>query len=219
MAGLAVQNFASAAVGIAVAIALVRGFARTKTDRLGNFWVDLTRICLRILLPISIVFAIVFVGAGMVQNFHHYVDINTVAGGTQTLTGGPVASQEVIKELGTNGGGFYNANSAHPFENPTAWTNWLEIFLLLCISFSLPRTFGRMVGDKRQGYAIVAVMALLAVLSVGPEHRLPDGAPRHRSDLGCGRDRGHRNPFRGAGLGRVRDRHDADLDRRGGQFP
>jgi K+-transporting ATPase ATPase A chain len=118
-------------------------------------------------LPIAIVFAIVFVGAGMVQNFHHYVDINTVAGGTQTLTGGPVASQEVIKELGTNGGGFYNVNSAHPFENPTAWTNWLEIFLLLCISFSLPRTFGRMVGDKRQGYAIVAVMALLAVLSVG----------------------------------------------------
>ncbi len=167
MAGLAVQNFASAAVGIAVAIALVRGFARTKTDRLGNFWVDLTRICLRILLPISIVFAIVFVGAGMVQNFHHYVDINTVAGGTQTLTGGPVASQEVIKELGTNGGGFYNVNSAHPFENPTTWTNWLEIFLLLCISFSLPRTFGKMVGDKRQGYAIVAVMALLAVLSVG----------------------------------------------------
>jgi K+-transporting ATPase ATPase A chain len=167
MAGLAVQNFVSASVGIAVAIALVRGFARNKTDRLGNFWVDLTRICLRILLPISIVIAVIFVGAGMVQNFHDYQTVHTISGGTQTLTGGPVASQEVIKELGTNGGGFANANSAHPWENPTVWTNWLEIFLLLCISFSLPRTFGRLVGDKRQGRAIVAVMALLAVLSVG----------------------------------------------------
>jgi K+-transporting ATPase ATPase A chain len=166
-AGLAVQNFVSASVGIAVAIALVRGFARSRTERLGNFWVDLTRICLRILVPISIVFAIVFVGAGMVENFHHYHTISTISGGSQTLTGGPVASQEVIKELGTNGGGFANANSAHPFENPTTWTNWLEIFLLLCISFSLPRTFGVMVGDKRQGRAIVAVMALLAILSVG----------------------------------------------------
>jgi len=166
MAGLAVQNFASAAVGIAVAVTLVRGFARNRTDRLGNFWVDLVRICLRVLLPLSVVFAIVFVGAGMVQNLHHYQTIHTLAGGRQTITGGPVASQEAIKELGTNGGGFYNANSAHPFENPTAWTNFLEIFLLLCVSFSLPRTFGRIVGDKRQGYAILSVMAGLAVLSV-----------------------------------------------------
>ena len=165
MTGLAVQNFVSAAVGIAVAVALVRGFARSRTDRLGNFWVDLTRICIRILLPISVVFAIVFVGAGAVQNFHHYTTIHTIAGGDQTLPGGPFASQEVIKELGTNGGGTFNANSAHPFENPTVWTNWLQIFLLLCISFSLPRTFGRIVGDKRQGYAIVAVMATLALLS------------------------------------------------------
>src|SRR4051812_8640028 len=163
MAGLAVQNFVSAAVGIAVAIALVRGFVRNKTDKLGNFWVDLTRISLRILLPISIVFAIVFVGAGMIQNFHDYSTVHTIAGAHQTITGGPTASQEAIKELGTNGGGFDNANSAHPFENPTTWTNWLEIFLLLCISFSLPRTFGRMVGDKRQGYAIAAVMSILAV--------------------------------------------------------
>ncbi|HYU04249.1 MAG TPA: potassium-transporting ATPase subunit KdpA [Jatrophihabitantaceae bacterium] len=167
MAGLAVQNFVSAAVGIAVAIALVRGFARNRTERLGNFWVDLTRICLRILLPISIVFAIVFVGAGMIENFQHYHQISTISGGSQTLTGGPIASQEVIKELGTNGGGFVNVNSAHPFENPTVWTNWLEIFLLLCISFSLPRTFGTMIGDRRQGRAIVAVMALIALLSVG----------------------------------------------------
>ncbi len=166
MAGLAVQNFLSAAVGIAVAMALVRGFARNRVDALGNFWVDLTRVTFRILLPISLVVAIVFVGAGMVQNLHHYTTVQTIAGGTQTIPGGPFASQEVIKELGTNGGGSFNANSAFPFENPTAWTNWLQIFLLLCIGFSLPRTFGRLVGDLRQGRAIVAVMATLAVLSV-----------------------------------------------------
>ncbi len=167
MAGLAVQNFTSAAVGIAVAIALVRGFARNRTDRLGNFWVDLTRICVRILLPIALVFAVVFVGSGMVQNLHHYHTITTIAGSRQTLPGGPFASQEAIKELGTNGGGSFNVNSAHPFENPTAWTNWVEIFLFLCISFSLPRTFGKVIGDKRQGYAIVAVMAVLAIVSAG----------------------------------------------------
>jgi K+-transporting ATPase ATPase A chain len=166
MVGLAVQNFVSAAVGIAVAVALVRGLARSRTEALGNFWVDLTRISLRILLPISIVFAIVFVGAGMVENFHHYATVRTIAGGTQTIPGGPFASQEAIKELGTNGGGSFNANSAYPFENPTAWTNWIEIFLISCIGFALPRTFGRLVGDLRQGRAIVTVMASLAVLSV-----------------------------------------------------
>ena len=165
-AGLTVQNFVSAAVGIAVAVALVRGFARSRTDRLGSFWVDVTRISLRVLLPLSVLFAIVFVAAGMVENLHHYQAIQTVAGGHQTLTGGPIASQEAIKELGTNGGGFTNANSAHPFENPTSWTNWLEVFLMLCLSFSLPRTFGRMVGDTRQGLAIVSVMAILAIASV-----------------------------------------------------
>ena len=175
MAGLTVQNFVSAAVGIAVAVALVRGFARNRSDVLGNFWVDLTRICFRVLLPISFVFAIVFVCAGMVENLHHYTTIHTLTGGTQTITGGPVASQEAIKELGTNGGGFYNANSAHPFENPTTWTNWLEIFLLLCIPFALPRTFGVMVGDKRQGRAIVAVMAILALVSVGLQIGLQAG--------------------------------------------
>jgi K+-transporting ATPase ATPase A chain len=167
MAGLAVQNFVSAAVGVAVAIALVRGFTRKRTDRLGNFWVDLTRISLRLLLPLSILFAIVFVGAGAIENFHHYQTIHTLTGGTQTVPGGPYASQEVIKQLGTNGGGLANANSAHPFENPTVWTNWISIFLELVIPFSLARTFGRMVGDVRQGRAIVAVMALLALLSVG----------------------------------------------------
>ena len=166
MSGLAVQNFVSAAVGIAVAVALVRGFARKMTDQLGNFWVDLVRIVLRLLLPISIIGAIVFIAGGMIQNFSAGHDIATLAGGTQHITGGPVASQEVIKELGTNGGGFYNANSAHPFENPTNWTNWIEIFLLLVISFSLPRTFGRMVGSARQGYAIVSAMAIMAIGSI-----------------------------------------------------
>jgi potassium-transporting ATPase potassium-binding subunit len=164
-AGLTVQNFASAAVGIAVAIALVRGFTRNRTDRLGNFWVDLTRICIRILLPISFVVAIVLIGGGAIETWAHYRTVTGPSGVSQTLTGGPIASQEAIKELGTNGGGFYNANSAHPFENPTVWTNWLEIYLLLAIGFSLPRAFGRMVKDKRQGLAIVAVMVLLFVAS------------------------------------------------------
>ncbi|MGW3244140.1 potassium-transporting ATPase subunit KdpA [Streptomyces sp. NPDC001070] len=167
MSGLAVQNFVSAAVGIAVVAALIRGFTRKKTDRIGNFWVDLTRIVVRVLLPLAFVFAIVLVAGGVVQNFHGVESISTLVGDHQSLTGGPVASQEVIKELGTNGGGFYNANSAHPFENPNAFTNWLEIYLLLVISFSLPRTFGRMVGDNRQGYAIVAVMAVIWIASVG----------------------------------------------------
>lgn len=165
-AGLAVQNFLSAAVGIAVAAALVRGFARRATDRLGNFWVDLVRIVLRVLLPVAAVGAIVLIAGGVVQNLSAGTDVTTLAGGSQHLTGGLVASQEAIKELGTNGGGYYNANSAHPFENPTGWTNWIEVFLLLVIPFALPRTFGRMVGDNRQGYAIVAVMGVLAVGSV-----------------------------------------------------
>jgi K+-transporting ATPase ATPase A chain len=167
MAGLAVQNFVSAAVGMAVAIALVRGFARRRTGELGNFWVDLVRGTLRILLPIAIIGALVLIAGGAVQNFHlNDQVVNTLGGAQQTITGGPVASQEVIKELGTNGGGFYNANSAHPFENPTAWTNWFEIFLLLVISFSLPRTFGRMVGSAKQGFAIASVMASLYAISV-----------------------------------------------------
>ncbi|MDT5087990.1 MAG: potassium-transporting ATPase potassium-binding subunit [Mycobacterium sp.] len=167
MAGLAVQNFASAAAGMAVAIALVRGFARSRTHEIGNFWVDLIRGTVRILLPISIVAAILLIAGGAIQNFHlHDQVVTTLSGAKQTVTGGPVASQEAIKELGTNGGGFYNANSAHPFENPTRLSNWIEIFLMLAISFSLPRTFGRMVDSKKQGYAIVAVMGVLATFSL-----------------------------------------------------
>ena len=160
MAGLAVQNFLSAAVGIAVVTALIRGFIRHKSDTLGNFWVDLTRITLRVLLPISVVFALVLVAGGVVENMHMAQTVHTLSGATQSIPGGPVASQEVIKELGTNGGGFYNANSAHPFENPNAFTNLLEIYLLLVISFALCRTFGTMVKSQKQGYAIVSVMGL-----------------------------------------------------------
>ncbi|WP_433336047.1 potassium-transporting ATPase subunit KdpA [Spirillospora sp. CA-294931] len=166
MAGLAVQNFVSAAVGMCVAIALVRGFARGKTDRLGNFWVDLTRGTVRVLLPIAFVGAIVLVAGGVIQNFGDGHTVTTLVGGEQRITGGPVASQEVIKELGTNGGGFYNTNSAHPFENASTWTNWLEIFLILAIPFALCRTFGRMVGQNRQGHAIAAVMATIAIVSI-----------------------------------------------------
>ena len=166
MAGLAVQNFVSAATGIAVAIAVIRGFARTRTDRLGNFWVDLTRSITRILLPISLVGAVVLVLGGVVQNLSSGTEASTLAGATQFLPGGPVASQEVIKELGTNGGGFYNANAAHPFEGSTAWVSLFQVFLILLIPFALPRTFGRMVGDKRQGYADLGVMATLAAGSI-----------------------------------------------------
>ncbi|WP_018350371.1 potassium-transporting ATPase subunit KdpA [Longispora albida] len=175
MAGLAVQNFVSAGVGIAVALAFVRGFARSRTEYLGNFWIDLTRVCLRVLLPVAVIGAIIFVGAGMVQNFSSGTEVTTLTGATQTITGGPVASQEVIKELGTNGGGFYNVNSAHPFENPASWTNWLQIFLILLIPFSLPRVFGRMVGDRRQGLAIAAVMAIIALASTAGVMALETG--------------------------------------------
>ncbi|MGM1018673.1 MAG: potassium-transporting ATPase subunit KdpA [Actinomycetota bacterium] len=165
-AGLAVQNFVSAATGIAVAVALVRGFAYRRSGTIGNFWVDLVRGTFRILLPLSILAAIVLMAGGVVQNFAGYTDVTTITGGTQTIPGGPVASQEAIKEIGTNGGGFYNANASHPFENPTGWTSLFQVILILIIPFSLPRTFGKMVGDNRQGYAILAAMGTLYLLSV-----------------------------------------------------
>jgi K+-transporting ATPase ATPase A chain len=165
MSGLTVQNFVSAAVGIAVAVALVRGFMRSRTDRLGNFWVDLTRITVRVLLPLSVVGGIVLLACGAVDNFTATHVIHTLTGGSQNMVGGPVASQEVIKELGNNGGGFYNANSSHPFENPNPFTDWFEIFLLLVTPFALARTFGKLVKDNRQGYAIVSVMGILWLAS------------------------------------------------------
>ena len=161
MSGLAVQNFVSAAVGIAVAIALIRGFTRTETSTIGNFWSDMVRATVRILLPIAFVFALVLVTQGAIQNFHPFHIVATVSGQTQSIPGGPVASQESIKELGTNGGGFFNANSAHPFENPSPFTNLVEIFLLLVIPFSLTGTFGKLVKDRKQGYVLAAVMAAL----------------------------------------------------------
>ena len=166
LAGLAVQNFVSSAVGIAVAIALVRGLARRGSGTIGNFWVDLFRGSFRVLLPLALVVAVVLIAGGVVQNFTGFTDVTTLAGNSQALPGGPVASQEAIKELGTNGGGFFNANASHPFENPSGWTNLLEIALLLAIPFSLPRTFGRMVGNPRQGAAILGVMIVIAVGSL-----------------------------------------------------
>ncbi len=165
-AGLAVQNFLSAAVGIAVAVAVIRGFARQKTDRIGNFWTDLVRAVVRILLPIAFVGAIVLLAGGAIQHFADPTTVTTLGESTQTIPGGPVASQEAIKELGTNGGGFFNANSAHPFENPNPLTNIVEIYLILLIPFSLTRTFGRMVGSMGHGYAILAAMLVLFVGSL-----------------------------------------------------
>ncbi|HEY6568478.1 MAG TPA: potassium-transporting ATPase subunit KdpA [Actinomycetota bacterium] len=166
MAGLAVQNFVSAAVGIAVAVALIRGFTRREADTIGNFWADLVRSTIRILLPIAIVGAVVLISQGVVQNFNEAREVTTVQGAEQSIPGGPVASQEVIKELGTNGGGFYNANSAHPFENPNPFTNLLEIALLLVIPFALTGTFGKLVGNRKQGYVLAGVMGLLWLGSV-----------------------------------------------------
>nr|WSX50782.1 potassium-transporting ATPase subunit KdpA [Streptomyces sp. NBC_00974] len=163
--GLAVQNFVSAAVGMAVAVALVRGFARSRTGELGNFWSDLVRGTVRVLLPLSVIAAIVLVACGVIQNFAgvHEVGqfVSGPGGGGQQWSGGAVASQEAIKELGTNGGGYFNANSAHPFENPTPFSNLFEIFLILLVPFSLTRTFGRMVGSVRQGYAILATTVVI----------------------------------------------------------
>lgn len=166
-AGLTVQNFLSAAVGLAVAVAVIRGLAREHTDRVGNFWVDLTRGALRVLLPLSILAALALIATGVIQDLSAPTTITTVAGGQQVIQGGLVGSQEAIKELGTNGGGFFNANSAHPFENPTPLSNLLEILLLLAIPSALPYTYGLLVKDRRQGLAIAAVMGLLGFASIG----------------------------------------------------
>jgi K+-transporting ATPase ATPase A chain len=167
MVGLAVQNFMSAAVGLVVAIAMIRGFTRSRTDRLGNFWVDITRAVTRLLLPIAIIGGLILIAGGVIDNIAAYHTVTTVAGSHQTIVGGPFGSQEVIKDLGNNGGGPLNTNSAHPFENPNPFTNWFEIFLLLLIPFATPRTFGKMVKDNRQGYALLAVMAIIWLAAVG----------------------------------------------------
>ena len=166
MAALTVQNFASAAAGIAVAIALVRGFARQEKQTIGNFWVDVTRATVYVLLPICIVGALFLCSQGVIQNLKPYTTVTTVEGGKQTIAQGPVASQEIIKELGTNGGGFFNANCSHPFENPTPITNLFEMLLIFVISAGLTYTFGRMVGDTRQGWAVFAAMSVMFFIGV-----------------------------------------------------
>ncbi len=167
MAGLTVHNFVSAATGIALALALIRGFSRRSAKTVGNFWVDMTRGTLYVLLPISILAALVMIWQGVPQNLSAYTDVTTLEGGRQLIAQGPVASQEAIKMLGTNGGGFFNANSAHPFENPTALTNLLQMVLIFSIGAALTNVFGRMVGDQRQGWAIFAVMGLLFLAGTG----------------------------------------------------
>ncbi len=166
MAGLTVQNFVSAAAGLAVAMAVVRGFARHEAKTLGNFWADLVRGTVYVLLPVAIIGALFLCSQGVIQNLKSYTTATTVEGAKQVLAQGPVASQESIKELGTNGGGFFNANSAHPFENPTPLTNLFEMFLLLVIPAALTYTFGRMVGDTRQGWAIFAAFTVMLVIGV-----------------------------------------------------
>ncbi len=166
MAGLAFHNFVSAAAGIAVAIAVIRGFVRKTTNTIGNFWFDLTRTTLWVLLPISIVFALVLVWQGVPQNLSPYTHAKTLEGAEQVIAQGPVASQEIIKELGTNGGGFFNANSAHPYENPTPLTNLIELLAIFSIGAGLTHTFGKMAGDRRQGWALFAAMSLLFFMGV-----------------------------------------------------
>ena len=163
MAGIALQAFLSSVVGLAVAMALIRGLARRGTDRVGNFWVDMTRGLVRVLLPLSFLFGLVLLGAGVIQSLSAGQDATTLVGGTQFITGGPVASYEPIKVMSGDGGGFFNAGSAHPFENPTALTNLIEIVLMLLVPSALPRAYGRMVGDRRQGWAVAGVMAVLLV--------------------------------------------------------
>lgn len=163
MAALTVQNFVSAATGLAVAVALIRGLTRKTTDKIGNFWVDLVRGTVRVLLPLSIVFALFLVQQGVLQNLSPYVTVQTLEGASQNLAMGPVASQEAIKMLGTNGGGFFNANSAHPFENPTPLTNFMQIVSIFLIPTALLFTYGQLSGDKRQGYAVLGAMLLLFI--------------------------------------------------------
>ena len=167
MLGLTVQNFVSAATGIAIAVAVSRAFARAGVDRIGNFWVDLTRATLYVLLPIAIVVALAFAALGLPQTLEGSVAATTLEGASQTIAMGPMASQEAIKQLGTNGGGFMNVNAAHPFENPNAFSNYLAIFSMLAISSAVVYTFGQIAGSRRQAWALLAAMAVLLVIGIG----------------------------------------------------
>src|SRR5260370_20164341 len=162
VAGLMVQQFMSAAVGLVVAIAMIRGFVRSRTDKLGNFWVDVTRAVIRLLIPLSVVVGLLLIAGGAIENLNAYHTVTTLSGAHQTIPGGLVGSQESIKDLGNNGGGWFNTNAAHPFESPNPFTNIFIVFMLLLIPFATPRAFGKMVGDNRQGYALVAVMVIIS---------------------------------------------------------
>ena len=224
MAGLTVHNFVSAATGIALALALIRGFSRRSAKSVGNFWVDMTRCTLYVLLPVCIVVGLVMVWQGVPQNLSAYTDVTTLEGAKQLIAQGPVASQEVIKMLGTNGGGFFNANSAHPFENPTALTNLIQILLIFSIGAALTNVFGRMVGDQRQGWAIFAVMG--AAVPRRHRHRLlvrsrrqpavrasADRSDRQRAAVGR-QHGGQGGPLRHRQLGAVHHHHHRCLLRR-----
>jgi potassium-transporting ATPase potassium-binding subunit len=188
MMGLAVQNFVSAAVGIAVAVALIRGLVRRRSATIGNFWVDLTRSTTRVLLPISIIGALVLASQGVIQNLGGFVVAHTLDGAVQLIPGGPAASQEVIKELGTNGGGFLNANSGHPFGSPNGFTNLFELFLILLIPFALTYTFGKLAKDRRQGWAVFAAMFLLWAASAVIAQAFETNGNRELDALGANQD-------------------------------
>lgn len=197
VAGLTVQNFASAAVGISVAVAVIRGFVARSSSTLGNFWVDLTRTLLYVLVPLSLIAALVFVSQGTIQTLDGYLSYDTLAGGQQTLALGPVASQEAIKMLGTNGGGFFNVNSAMPFENPTAFSNFFSVLLLMVIPAGLTATFGRMAGNRRQGWAIYAAMLVMFVGAVAVVYsaELHGSAAQHVAGISGGNFEGKEQRF------------------------
>ena len=216
MLGLTHQNFLSAATGIVLAVALIRGFARASVKTVGNFWVDITRCTLYVLLPICIVYTLFLVWQGMPQTLGPYVDATTLEGAKQTIAVGPVASQVAIKMLGTNGGGFFNANAAHPFENPTALSNFVQMLSIFALGAALTNVFGRMVGNQRQGWAILAVMGVLFIAGVAVcllgRSRRHDRAQRARSHR---RQHGRQGgPLRHRRLGAVRGDHHRRLLRR-----
>ena len=216
MLGLTHQNFLSAATGIALAVALIRGFSRSSMRTIGNFWVDVTRCTLYVLLPICIVYTLFLVWQGMPQTLGAYVDATTLEGAKQTIAVGPVASQVAIKMLGTNGGGFFNANAAHPFENPTALSNFVQMISIFALGAALTNVFGRMVGNQRQGWAILAVMGVLFL--VGRRRHLLGGSQRHHRARGARADRRQHgrqgSPLRHRRLLAVRGHHHGRLLRR-----
>ena len=221
MSGLVVQQFMSAAVGLCVAIAMIRGFTRSRTDKLGNFWVDVTRCVIRLLIPLSIVGGLILIAGGAIDNFNAYHSITTLSGAHQTIVGGPVGSSEWIKDMGNNGGGWFNTNSAHPFENPNPLTNWFEIFALLLIPFATPRAFGKMV--RRQPAGLCAGRSHGHHLGRrGRRDQLLRGPhqprrQRHGARASCGG--GHGGEVRHARLLVVRGVDDGDLHRGGELLP